>query len=292
MLPRPRSVVSCGRRRGSAPPRGPGPAPAPRKAGLHLYMIASRVRCSPSATDSAFDLSARQASSFRAGRIARTAVPSLSSGISVAFVAARCIGARSKPGRRHRMPRSRMATRACCSDSVPGYPAGRGAAGGWTPRCSPAGQPPPWVDRPRAGARGRLPCVHFDQFRLEVGADLGEHGVKPPQGIAVEHIAPVLRYEYQMDVHGKDTMSSVSQVLDVGHRPTYGSAMKLRQAFKYSDPKPSRSGRSRPSPGHAGSTKLWHCRWRAMREARLGYARCAGRLTEWRHCPEMAGRRR
>jgi hypothetical protein len=53
----------------------------------------------------------------------------------------------------------------------------------------------------------------LDQHRLKVGADLGEDMLQFLNRLAVEHTAAVLSDEDQMDVHGKDAVSTVPNVL-------------------------------------------------------------------------------
>ncbi|AKX50278.1 hypothetical protein AKN89_01330 [Thiopseudomonas alkaliphila] len=62
-------------------------------------------------------------------------------------------------------------------------------------------------------------AVHFDQLRLEVGAGLGEDGAQQTEGVAIEHSAVVFRHKDQMDVHLKNTVLSVSNIVVIAHRP-------------------------------------------------------------------------
>ena len=61
--------------------------------------------------------------------------------------------------------------------------------------------------------------VHLNQLRLEVGAGLVEDGAKPLDGIAIEHSAAVFRHKDQMDVHLKNAMSPMSNIVVIAHRP-------------------------------------------------------------------------
>ncbi|EGO80801.1 hypothetical protein SAMN05660380_02169 [Xylella fastidiosa] len=61
--------------------------------------------------------------------------------------------------------------------------------------------------------------VHFDQFCLEIGADPGEDGTKSLDGVAIEHIAAIFRHKDQMNMHLKDAMSSMSNIVFIAHRP-------------------------------------------------------------------------
>ena len=63
--------------------------------------------------------------------------------------------------------------------------------------------------------------VHFNQVRFEPGADFAEDGTKPLNGIAIENPAAIFRHKNQVDVHLKNTVPSVSNVIVVSHRPNY-----------------------------------------------------------------------
>jgi len=57
--------------------------------------------------------------------------------------------------------------------------------------------------------------VDLDQPRLKVGADLGEEMPQFLDRLAVEHTAAGLSDEDQMDVHCKDAVSTVPNILEV-----------------------------------------------------------------------------
>ena len=75
--------------------------------------------------------------------------------------------------------------------------------------------------------------VHLHQHRLKVGADLGEDRSQFLNRLAVEHTAAVFRDEDQMDVHCKDAVSTVPNVLEIRHRPNHNGSLERRQAFPF-----------------------------------------------------------
>src|SRR5690606_39836376 len=56
-------------------------------------------------------------------------------------------------------------------------------------------------------------AVHLDQLRLEVGADLGEDRAQPVDGVAIEYPAAIFRYKDQMDMHLKNAVSSMPNLV-------------------------------------------------------------------------------
>src|SRR6266403_830206 len=75
--------------------------------------------------------------------------------------------------------------------------------------------------------------VHLHQPRLKVGADLGEDMPQFLNRLAVEHTAAVFGDEDQMDMHCKDAVSTVPNVLEMRHRPNHNGSMERRQAFQF-----------------------------------------------------------
>src|SRR6266436_1800507 len=69
--------------------------------------------------------------------------------------------------------------------------------------------------------------------RLKVGADLGEDMPQFLNRLAVEHTAAVFGDEDQMDMHCKDAVSTVPNVIEVRHRPNHNGSMERRQAFQF-----------------------------------------------------------
>lgn len=61
-------------------------------------------------------------------------------------------------------------------------------------------------------------AVHLDQLRLEIGAGLGEDVAQPVDDIAVEHPAAVLRHKDQVDVHLKNAVPTVPDIIVIVHR--------------------------------------------------------------------------
>ncbi len=64
-----------------------------------------------------------------------------------------------------------------------------------------------------------VPAVHLDQLRLEVSADLGEDHAQPVDGVAIKHAAAIFRHKDQVNVHLKNAVSSVSNIVVIAHRP-------------------------------------------------------------------------
>ncbi len=62
-------------------------------------------------------------------------------------------------------------------------------------------------------------AVELDQFSLKVKTSLREDDVQVIQDFFGEHIASIFGDEDQMNVHQKYTVSSVSNVWIVSHRP-------------------------------------------------------------------------
>src|SRR2546428_1977234 len=80
---------------------------------------------------------------------------------------------------------------------------------------------------------GIAPPVHRHHPRLKVGADLGEDMWEFLNRLAVEHTAAVFGDEDQMDMHCKDAVSTVPNVLEMRHRPNHNGSMGRRQAFQF-----------------------------------------------------------
>src|SRR5690606_13833719 len=64
-------------------------------------------------------------------------------------------------------------------------------------------------------------------------ADLGEDRAQPVDGVAIEYPAAIFRYKDQMDMHLKNAVSSMPNIVVVSHRPNYNIRMQRLQAFKY-----------------------------------------------------------
>lgn len=63
-------------------------------------------------------------------------------------------------------------------------------------------------------------AVHLNKGCLEVRADSPEHAAQPFNRVAIEYLAPIFRHKDQMDVHLKNTVPTVSNVVVFFHRPT------------------------------------------------------------------------
>ena len=120
---------------------------------------------------------------------------------------------------------------------------------------------------------------------IEIGA--------PPQGVGVEHVAPTLRHQDQVDVQGKNAVPAVADIVVVGHRPKYNPAMKRRQSFKYQLMPNGRQARLMRR--FAGCCRFVFNAALALQqsrheggEKRLGYAALCREITHWRNAEETA----
>src|SRR5690606_10362386 len=136
-------------------------------------------------------------------------------------------------------------------------------------------------------------AIHLDQFSLEIGADLGEDGAQPVDSISIEHSAAILRYKDQMDMHLKNAVSSMPNIVVVAHRPNYNIRMQRLQAFKY-ELRPD-GQQERQIRRFAGSCRFVYNQALALQkeryeqgEKKLGYAGLCKMLTEWRNSAETA----
>jgi putative transposase len=134
-------------------------------------------------------------------------------------------------------------------------------------------------------------AVHLDQNGIEVGADLGEDCPQAGDGFAIEDLAAVLRYKDQMDVHLKNAMPTMPNVVVYVHRPNYTPGMIRLQAFKF-ELMPD-GDQARDIRRFAGSCRFVFNKALAMQQERhatgekkLSYADLCKRLTEWRNSPE------
>lgn len=76
-------------------------------------------------------------------------------------------------------------------------------------------------------------AIHLFQFRIKTCADVSEKLSEPINGGLVEHSFAIFGHKDQVNMQGKDTMPSCSNVIDFFHRPNYIKVMKRLQAFKY-----------------------------------------------------------
>ena len=76
-------------------------------------------------------------------------------------------------------------------------------------------------------------AVHFDQFRIEVGAYVSEDQSEVGKRCFAEYLSAVFRDEDQVDVHRKNAMSSGSIGVAIGHRPIYHCVVITRKANTY-----------------------------------------------------------
>ncbi len=64
-------------------------------------------------------------------------------------------------------------------------------------------------------------AVEFHQRRFKVGTYLGEDFLKVIQNGFCEYAAAVFRHKDQMDMHLENTVSAVSYIVVIAHRPEY-----------------------------------------------------------------------
>jgi hypothetical protein len=62
-------------------------------------------------------------------------------------------------------------------------------------------------------------AVHFNQFGLEVQADLLENGLEPLEGVSVKHLSSIFRYEDQVDTQCESAVPAVTNIISQLHRP-------------------------------------------------------------------------
>jgi putative transposase len=136
-------------------------------------------------------------------------------------------------------------------------------------------------------------AVHLDQLRLEADADLGEDVPQPLDGIVIEYLAAIFRHKDQMDVHIKNAVSPVSNIVVVAHRPNYTEAMKRLQAYKF-QLRPT-DDQARQLRRIAGCVRFVWNQGLALQKANhetggklIGYVAMAKHLTVWRHNQDTA----
>lgn len=130
-------------------------------------------------------------------------------------------------------------------------------------------------------------AVELYQFSFKVGANAGKNTLEVIQYGFCEYTAAIFCHEDQMDVHFKNTMSAVSNIVEFTHRPEYDPLMKRLQAFKY-ELMPSGTER-REMSRFAGSCRFVFNKALALQQARyaeskkkLSYSELCKLLTEWR----------
>jgi hypothetical protein len=77
--------------------------------------------------------------------------------------------------------------------------------------------------------------IHLYQRGFKIGAYLGEDMSQMFNSLAVKDATSIFGHEDQMNMHCKNTMSTVSKVLDISHRPEYTSNMVQKQATKHDE---------------------------------------------------------
>jgi putative transposase len=69
--------------------------------------------------------------------------------------------------------------------------------------------------------------------RFKASAHLAEDGTKPMNSIIVKNSAAIFRHKDPVDVHLENTVSSVSNIIVVCHRPSVIKVMQRLQSYKY-----------------------------------------------------------
>ena len=64
-----------------------------------------------------------------------------------------------------------------------------------------------------------ISTLHLGKRCFKGCTDSPEHAAKPFNRIAIEYLAPVFRYKDQMDVHLKNAVYAVSNIVVFCHRP-------------------------------------------------------------------------
>jgi putative transposase len=76
-------------------------------------------------------------------------------------------------------------------------------------------------------------ALQLHQLRFKVRADLGENMSELLNRLAVEVATTVFGHKDQMNMHSGHTMSAVSKVVNVYHRPEHAGTMLRLQAYKF-----------------------------------------------------------
>jgi putative transposase len=130
-------------------------------------------------------------------------------------------------------------------------------------------------------------AVQLHQLCFEIAADLGENMSQLLHSLAVEDAATVFGHEDQMNMHSENTMSTVSKVVDVHHRPEHDATMLRLQAYQFALlPHGEQIRRLRQ---FAGSCRFVYNKALALnterylkKEKRLGYAALCALLPTWK----------
>jgi putative transposase len=130
-------------------------------------------------------------------------------------------------------------------------------------------------------------AVQLHQLCFESGADLGENMSQLFNGLAVENAAAVFGHEDQMDMHSEHAMPTVSQIVDVRHRPEDIRGMLRWQAYQF-ELLP-HGEQIRLMRQFAGSCRLVYNKALALnkerygkKEKRFGYAGLCALLPAWK----------
>ena len=130
-------------------------------------------------------------------------------------------------------------------------------------------------------------ALQLHQLRFKVRADLGENMSQLLDRLAVEAATTVFGHKDQMNMHSGHTMSAVSKVVDVHHRPEPAGTMLRLQAYKF-EMMPN-GEQIRLLRQFAGSCRFVYNKGLALnleryrkKEKRLGYAGLCALLPAWK----------
>src|SRR5665647_2083518 len=75
--------------------------------------------------------------------------------------------------------------------------------------------------------------IKLDKFRFKVNTHVSKYDAEIINHFFCEHVAAVFCYKDQMNMHFKNAMSSVPNIIVLFHRPEYNSVMERLQAYKF-----------------------------------------------------------
>ena len=133
--------------------------------------------------------------------------------------------------------------------------------------------------------------TELHQFRLEIPAHAGKNAPQVIQHFFGEHFAAVFGHKDQVDVHQKDTVPSMPNIIVISHRPNYNTAMQRLQAFQYE--LMSNGETERQLRRFAGSCRRVYNKALELQQANheaggkfISYVDMAKHLTAWRNGTE------
>jgi putative transposase len=76
-------------------------------------------------------------------------------------------------------------------------------------------------------------AIHVHQQRFEVSTNLGEDMSPMLDRFAIQEASAVFRHKDQMNMHREDYVPTVSEVVDIPHRPDYAGSLLRRQGYQF-----------------------------------------------------------